>query len=69
MQQNAEWTKKYYSEQALADLAERRKQWTPERLRQAEQDWAALIQEVEAATAASENPASDTAQALAARWQ
>jgi len=69
MQQNTEWTKKYYSEAALADLAERGKQWTPEMLRQVEQDWAVLIQEVEAALAAGENPASDHAQALAARWQ
>jgi MerR family transcriptional regulator, thiopeptide resistance regulator len=69
MQQDTGWTKKYYSEAALADLAERGKQWTPEMLRQVEQDWAALIQEVEAANAAGENPASDHAQALAARWQ
>jgi DNA-binding transcriptional MerR regulator len=69
MQQDTEWTKKYYSEGALADLAERGKQWTPEMLRQVEQDWASLIQEVEAALAAGENPASDHAQALAARWQ
>ncbi|HXJ96896.1 MAG TPA: MerR family transcriptional regulator [Terriglobia bacterium] len=69
MQQDTEWTKKYYSDTALSDLAERGKQWTPEMLRQVEQDWAALIQEVEAANAAGENPASDHAQALAARWQ
>jgi DNA-binding transcriptional MerR regulator len=69
MQQDTEWTKKYYSEAALADLAERGKRWTPEMLRQVEQDWATLIQEVEAALAAGESPASDHAQALAARWQ
>jgi MerR family transcriptional regulator, thiopeptide resistance regulator len=69
MQQNTEWTKKYYSEEALADLAERGKQWSPEMLRQVEQDWATLLQEVEAALAAGESPASDHAQALAARWQ
>jgi MerR family transcriptional regulator, thiopeptide resistance regulator len=69
MQQNTEWTKKYYSEEALADLAKRGQLWRPERLRQVERDWATLIQEVEAALAASENPASDHAQALAARWQ
>jgi MerR family transcriptional regulator, thiopeptide resistance regulator len=69
MQQETEWTKKYYSEEALADLSERGKQWTPEMLRQVEQDWATLIQEVEAALAAGVNPAGDHAQALAARWQ
>ena len=69
MQQNTEWMKNYYSEAALADLAERGKQWTPEMLRQVEQDWATLIREVEAANAAGESPASDHAQALAARWQ
>ncbi len=69
MQQNTEWMKNYYSEAALADLAERGKQWTPEMLRQVEQDWATLIRDVEAANAAGENPASDHAQALATRWQ
>jgi hypothetical protein len=69
MRQDTEWTKKYYSEAALADLAERGKQWSPEMLRQVERDWADLIREVEAAHAAGENPASEHAQALAARWQ
>lgn len=69
MQQDTEWTKKHYSEEALADLAERTKQWSPEMLRQVERDWAILIQEVEAAIAVGESPASDHAQALAARWQ
>ncbi|HUI40914.1 MAG TPA: MerR family transcriptional regulator [Terriglobia bacterium] len=68
MQQNMEWTKKYYSEEAQAELAERRKAWTPEMQQQAERDWAALIRDVEAALAAGEDPAGAQAQALAGRW-
>jgi MerR family transcriptional regulator, thiopeptide resistance regulator len=68
MQQNMDWTKKYYSEEAQADLAERRTAWSSEMLRKAEQDWAALIRDVEAAVAAGEDPAGANAQALSARW-
>lgn len=69
MQRNTEWTERYYSEEALADLAQRKEQWTPEMLEKSQQDWAALIREVEAAVAGGEDPASEQAQALAARWQ
>lgn len=69
MQQNMDWTKKYYSEGAQAAIAERGKQWTPEMLKQSQQDWAELIREVEAAVVAGEDPASAHAQALATRWQ
>lgn len=69
MQQNADWTKKYYSEEGQAAVAERGKQWTSEMLEKSQQDWAELIREVEAAVVAGEDPASARAQALAARWQ
>jgi MerR family transcriptional regulator, thiopeptide resistance regulator len=75
MQQNTDWTKKYYSEEAQSAIAERGKQWTPEMLQKSQQDWAELIGEVEAALVAGEDPASEHAQALAStdrgvhRWQ
>lgn len=69
MQQNTNWTKKYYSEEAQAAIAARSKQWTPEMLEKSQQDWAELIREVEAAVVAGEDPASERAQGLAARWQ
>jgi DNA-binding transcriptional MerR regulator len=65
MQDNMEWAKKYYSEQALASLADR--QVSAEVIEQAQRDWAVLIKDVEAALG--EDPASPKAQALAARWR
>lgn len=69
MQQEMDWTKKYYSEGAQADMAERRKRWTPEMLEKSKQDWAELIGEVESAVAGGEDPGSAHAQSLAGRWQ
>lgn len=65
MQDNVEWAKKYYSEPALDSLGKR--QVSAEVMEQAQRDWAALIQEVEAAVG--EDPASAKVQALAARWR
>jgi DNA-binding transcriptional MerR regulator len=65
MQDNMEWAKKYYSEQALESLATR--QVSTDAIEHAQRDWADLIKEVEAAV--SEDPASPKVQALAARWR
>jgi DNA-binding transcriptional MerR regulator len=66
--QNAmEWTKKYYSEEAQAKIAERARAWTPELQAKVEQDWKILIGEVEAAIAGNVDPASPQARALAQR--
>lgn len=69
MQQNTDWTKKYYSEEAQAAIGERGKQWTPEMLKKSQEDWTDLIREVEAAVVAGEDPASARAQGFAIRWQ
>jgi MerR family transcriptional regulator, thiopeptide resistance regulator len=66
MQNDMEWTKKYYSEEAKADLARRNRE-DPELARRGERDWAELIKDVEGSL--SEDPGSPKAQALAARWQ
>jgi DNA-binding transcriptional MerR regulator len=66
---NMEWTKKYYSEEAQAKIAERGGAWTPEMQAAVEQKWKALISEVEAAIAAKLDPASAKARELALRWQ
>jgi DNA-binding transcriptional MerR regulator len=66
MQENIEFTKKYYSEEAQAKLAERRKEWKPEMQAEATRAWSELFRDVEAAL--DEDPASEKAQALAARW-
>jgi DNA-binding transcriptional MerR regulator len=65
MQNDMEWMKKYYTEEQLAELAER---GTPEVLERGQRDWAALIKEVEAAVAEGLDPQSEKAQQLAARW-
>lgn len=65
MQNNMEWVKKYYTEEQLAELAER---GTPEVLERGERDWAVLIKEVEAAVAEGLDPQSEKARELAARW-
>ncbi|HKR01284.1 MAG TPA: MerR family transcriptional regulator, partial [Pyrinomonadaceae bacterium] len=65
MQNDMEWMKKYYTEEQLAELAER---GTPEVLEKGQRDWAELIKDVEAAASEGVDPQSERAQALAARW-
>lgn len=66
MQHDTEWMKKYYTEEQLADLARR---GTPEVLERGQRAWQELIGEVQAAAAEGLDPASERAQALAARWE
>ena len=68
MQNNMDWTQKYYSEEARQKLAERRQTVSPDVVEKGQRDWASLIREVEEAVAAGTDPASEKAQALAARW-
>ena len=53
MQTRKDWMKKYYTEQQLADLRQR---WTPEVRAESERNWAALVQDTEAAIACGEDP-------------
>ena len=66
MQHDTEWMKKYYTEEQLADLAQR---GTPEVLERGQREWQKLMGEVEAAAAEGLDPASERAQSLAARWE
>jgi DNA-binding transcriptional MerR regulator len=68
MQNDWEWTQKYYSEEALQKLEERRQDVSQDTLVQAERDWTVLIGEVEDAVARGIGPSTDEARALAARW-
>ncbi len=68
MQNNMDWTQKYYSEEARQKLEERRQTISPDVVEKGQRDWANLIREVEEAVAAGTNPASEKAQVLAARW-
>jgi len=68
MQTNMDWTRKYYSEEAKREIEKRAASIPAQEIEQAQSDWAQLIKEVEAAVAAKEDPASQKAQSLAARW-
>jgi MerR family transcriptional regulator, thiopeptide resistance regulator len=67
MQDNMDWSKKYYSEGAQAKIEERKKLWSPENQERWSKEWSDLFRDVEAALG--EDPAGGKAQALAARWK
>ncbi len=67
MQANSDWTKEYYSEAAQAKVEARKHLWSPELQERVSKEWARLIKDVEAVIG--EDPASEKAQALAARWK
>ena len=67
MQNDADFTSKYYSESAKAKIEERKAMWSPELQEQATRQWNELFRDVEAALG--EDPAGPKAQALAARWR
>lgn len=69
MEQNMEWTKKYYSEEAQAKIEERKKLWTPELQERVSRDWNQLFGEIETALKDGAEPTSERAQQLAARWK
>jgi len=69
VQDDYNWTKNYYSEEAQAKIAERAKNTPKEVIEQGQRDWAALIAEVEDAAAKNEDPAGEHAQQLAGRWR
>ena len=67
MQNNTDWSKKYYSEEAKAKVEERKALWNPELQAEVSKQWAELVADVTAALG--EDPAGPKAQALAARWR
>jgi DNA-binding transcriptional MerR regulator len=68
MQNNMDWTKKYYSEEAKKKIQERVATIPAEIIEQSQRDWATLIREVEAAVKEGVDPKSERAASLAARW-
>jgi len=69
MQNNMDWTKKYYSEDANKKIAERAQTIPQGVIEKAQNDWATLIAEVEKAVAEGVSPTSERAAALAIRWR
>jgi DNA-binding transcriptional MerR regulator len=68
MQDNTEWTKKYYSEAGQQAVEERKALWSPELQEKVTAQWNEMYAKVEAAIAAGENPDSDHGRQLAAEW-
>ena len=68
MENDTNWMMQYYSEEARQKIAERAKDWTPEKQAKASADWAALFKEIDAAIADGVDPASERAQQFATRW-
>ncbi len=61
-------TEKYFDNEQMAFLEERKRSIGEERIREVEAEWPRLMDEVRAATASGTDPASDEAQSLAKRW-
>ena len=68
MEQNMDWTKKYYSEAAAAKVEERKALWSPELQERATRDWQQLAADAEAAIADGVDPTDERAQGLVERW-
>ena len=69
MEQNTEWTKKYYSETAQAKIEERKNLWSPELQERVTRDWTELVADIETAMADGIKPSDKPALALANRWR
>jgi len=67
--QDMRWAEKYYSPEACEKMEARKQLWTPELQARVSRQWTDLFTEVEAAAGAGEDPAGETAQALAKRWR
>ena len=67
MQDNMDWSKKYYSNEAQIKIEEHKQLWSPENQERWSKEWSDLFRDVEAALG--EDPAGEKAQALAARWK
>jgi DNA-binding transcriptional MerR regulator len=67
MQDETEWSTKYYSPEAREKIEQRKPLWSPELQEEASRKWNALFADIEASL--DEDPAGRKAQALAARWR
>ena len=67
MQNETDWTKKYYSPEAKEKIEQRKGLWSPEMQEEVTRKWNALFADIEKSL--DKDPASPEAQALAARWR
>lgn len=66
MQNDTNWMRKYYSNEAWAKIEKHPQPWTPELQERISREWTELLRDAEAVLG--EDPASPKAQALADRW-
>jgi DNA-binding transcriptional MerR regulator len=67
-QNNMEWAKRYYSEEAQAKIAEKAASFSAEMQAAVTEKWNQLVRDVEAAIRNHEDPAGANARSLAERW-
>jgi MerR family transcriptional regulator, thiopeptide resistance regulator len=69
MQNDTEWSRKYYSPEAQKKVDERKKLWSPELQAEVTLRWSELFTDIEKAIADGERPSGILARDLAARWR
>lgn len=69
MEQNFDWTKKYYSEEGQKAVEDRKNLWSPELQERVTRDWSDLVADIETAMKDGSSPNDERAQALATRWK
>ena len=67
MQDNTDWTAKYFSDEAKAKVEERKHLWSPELQERVSREWNELFRDAE--TGLTEDPAGPIAQGLVKRWR
>ena len=67
MQNNTDWTAKYFSDEARAKVEGRKKLWSPELQERVTREWNELFRDIDAAL--NEDPAGPVAQRLVKRWR
>lgn len=68
MQENQDWTSKYYSPEAQQVVEERKPLWNPEMQAKITADWQQIYADVQSAIDRKVEPTSDEGKALATRW-
>ncbi len=69
MQNDTDWSKKYYTPEAQKKVEDRGKLWSPELQAEVSLKWSELFADIERAIADGEQPTGARAQALAGRWR
>jgi len=67
MQNETDWTTKYYTEAAREKIEQRESRWSPELQERVSREWATLFADIEGSL--NEDPAGAKAQALLTRWR